>query len=102
MEQKQKNIEHYVTRTLNEEKPDIVIILILHLAESCIFKNLKLRRDGDRSCRGYLLDNYFRHLKLYSHLQADLLEAIVISTPTFLIEPIFQILARGTSSSKKI
>ena len=38
-----------------------------HVTKSHIFKNLDLRRKANRDFRGNLLENHFRHLKLYSN-----------------------------------
>ena len=38
-----------------------------HVTKRRIFKTLNLRRKADRNFRSNLLENHFRHLKLYSN-----------------------------------
>ena len=50
------------------------------MTKSRIFENLDLRRKADRDFCNNLLENHFRHLKLYSDPQVDLQELVVIWT----------------------
>ena len=46
-----------------------------------IFKNFNSRKKSDSNFRDNLLENYFRHLKLYSIPKSDWLEVVIIWAP---------------------